>query len=51
MYGGLQEHKWKEKYNIILGYPHEVDMSYSDALSQSTFCLVAPGQSPSCICV
>ncbi|MEW5310146.1 MAG: hypothetical protein WDW38_001973 [Sanguina aurantia] len=43
LYTKGKEHKWKEKYNIILGYPHEVDMSYSDALSQSTFCLVAPG--------
>ncbi|MEW5305094.1 MAG: hypothetical protein WDW36_007657 [Sanguina aurantia] len=45
LYTKGKEHKWREKYNIILGYPHEVDMSYSDALSQSTFCLVAPGPS------
>ncbi|GAX80494.1 hypothetical protein CEUSTIGMA_g7932.t1 [Chlamydomonas eustigma] len=37
------EQKWLEKYNIHMGFPHDLAKGYSEWLTKSIFCLVAPG--------
>jgi hypothetical protein len=43
LYELSQKDKWREKYNIMIGYPHDLPSGYGEWLARSKFCLVAPG--------
>ena len=39
----VSQHNWTAKYNIMIGFPHDLPAGYGEWLTRSKFCLVAPG--------
>lgn len=41
LYTLAKEQQWREKYNIMIGFPHDLPQGYSEWLARSRFCLVS----------
>jgi hypothetical protein len=38
-----QENDWRQRYSILIGAREDIEGDYSNLLSRSRFCLLAPG--------